>query len=230
MRILNPFLCLLAIVSMLCQFSVSASAKTETAFSHGDRNEKKIALTFDDGPHPRYTPQILALLERYNIKATFFMIGSNVSLYPETAKAVHRAGHEIGCHTYSHPHMLKITACELQEEIRRSEAQFAQCEIPKPRLFRPPEGYRTEEQIAAVKAAGYRMIIWSVDTHDWKSISPKKIENYVLHHVQGGDIILFHDYISGQNTTIAALEQLIPQLLKDGYSFVTVSELIKDDA
>ena len=210
-----------------CCFPFHSFAVNEMALSHGNREERTIALTFDDGPHPRYTPQILALLEAYNIRGTFFMIGKNISFYPEMAKEVFRAGHEIGSHTFTHPHMLKIDAAHLREELLQTEKALSALGIPKPILFRPPEGYRTREQIACVKNAGYRMVVWSLDTHDWKSKPSDEIVSYVLSHVKGGDILLFHDYISGQNTTIAALEELIPQLLEDGYQFVTVSELMR---
>ncbi len=207
--------------------TVSVSARDDlAALSHGSREEKKIALTFDDGPHPRYTAEILDLLAEYEIKATFFMIGTNVSHYPELARRVAREGHEIGSHTFSHPHMLRITPSALLDEIGKTERIFAENHIPKPTLFRPPEGYRTKEQSLAVKNAGYTMVVWSIDTHDWQSRPSTEIVSYVHENVQGGDILLFHDYISGQNTTITALKQLIPKLLDDGYRFTVVSDLI----
>ncbi len=206
-------------------FCVSISAEGHCALSHGSREEKLIALTFDDGPHPRYTPKILELLEKYDVKATFFMIGSNAKFYPETARAVKNAGHEIGNHTYKHPHMLRLSEKELWNEIKETERVFSEIGLDKPTLFRPPEGYRTKEQCGLLEKEGYRVVVWSLDTHDWKGSASSDIVRYVTSNIRGGDIILFHDYISGQNTTIAALEQLIPKLLKDGYKFVTVSEL-----
>ena len=222
MKRLLAFFCALFLAFSLC---ISAGAEGRCAISHGSRDEKLIALTFDDGPHPRYTPKILSLLEKYNVKATFFMIGSNALLYPETARAVKKAGHEIGNHTYKHPHMLKLTEAELWNEIKETERAFAEIGLEQPTLFRPPEGYRTKEQCELLEKEGYRVVVWSLDTHDWKGTTSSDIVHYVTSHIKGGDIILFHDYISGQNTTIAALEQLIPKLLKDGYKFVTVSEL-----
>ncbi len=203
-----------------------AYAQDLAALSHGKREEKTIALTFDDGPHPRYTGEILDLLERYRIKATFFMIGGNVELYPEIAKRVFQEGHEIGSHTYSHPHMLRLSSAELKCEIQKTEQALAKLNISKPTLFRPPEGYRTKEQSQIVKDAGYTMVVWSLDTHDWKSVPSANIVQHACANVRGGDILLFHDYISGQNTTITALKTLIPKLLEDGYRFVSVSELI----
>lgn len=210
---------------LLFTLRLPAFAETIRAISHGSRDDKAIALTFDDGPHPRYTPKILELLERYGVKATFFMIGKNVSLYPELARCVAEKGHEIGSHTYSHPHMLRLSSKALLEEIKDTERILSQLGLPMPTLFRPPEGYRTQEQCAVLKEAGYRVVVWSLDTHDWKNTPSEEIVKYVMRNVSGGDILLFHDYISGQNTTITALEQIIPMLLADGYRFVSVSEL-----
>lgn len=195
-------------------------------FSHGERAGKRIALSFDDGPHPTFTPKILALLEKYGIKATFFMIGRNVELYPDVARAVNGAEHEIGNHTYSHPHMKEITLEQLSAEVAKTERILGNVGIGKPKLFRPPEGFRSKEQVAALENAGYQTIIWSLDTHDWQGREANEIISVVLNGVQGGDILLFHDYTGKHNTTITALEQVIPRLLKDGYEFVTVSELM----
>ena len=199
----------------------------EKGFSHGAREEKYVALTFDDGPHPRYTEKILSILERYGVKATFFMIGANVEHYTDVAKAVYHAGHEIGCHTYTHPHMKEITNAQLTEELTRCEALFEELSIPRPVLFRPPEGFRSPSQVKLIEERGYRLVIWSLDPKDWRGTPAEQMVSAAMTQVQGGDILLFHDYISGQNNTIAAIEQLIPQLLESGYQFVTVSELIK---
>ena len=204
----------------------SFRAEAKTGFSHGERDGKRIALSFDDGPHPTFTPQILALLEKYEIKATFFMIGCNVATYPSVAKAVAEAGHEIGNHTYTHPHMREITLKMLKDEVEETERILADHGICKPRLFRPPEGFRSAEQVKALESCGYQTVIWSLDTHDWQGRPTEEIVSVVLNGIQGGDVLLFHDYTSRRNTTITALERLIPKLLEDGYEFVTVSDLM----
>ncbi len=213
-------------LTILIFMELSHPVKAAIGFSHGERGGKRIALSFDDGPHPTFTPKILSLLEKYGIKATFFMIGCNVALYPSVAKAVSDGGHEIGNHTYSHPHMKQITLAQLTDEVRKTEDLLAQNRIPKPKLFRPPEGFRSKEQVNCLEDAGYQTIIWSLDTHDWQGKRADEIVSVVLNGVQGGDVLLFHDYTARHNTTITALEQLIPRLLKDGYEFVTVSELM----
>lgn len=198
----------------------------QTAFSHGDRQEKVIALTFDDGPHPQYTPKILKILEKYRIKATFFVIGQNVELYPSIACQLIAAGHEIGNHTYSHPHMADIDDSHLAREIQHTNAAIEKLGGKTPVLFRPPEGKRSSSQMTVLSGMHYKTILWSIDTMDWAHNPSQQIVKCVLQKVSGGDIILMHDYVSKPNTTITALEQLIPELLQRGYRFVTVSELI----
>lgn len=216
-----------ALLLVLCLFAcLGVRVASASGFSHGARGGRRIALSFDDGPHPTFTPKILDLLEKYDIKATFFMIGCNVELYPAVAKAVHLAGHEIGNHTFTHPHMKQVSLEALEQEIRKTEAVLQKNGIPRPKLFRPPEGFRSPEQVAALEEAGYLTVIWSLDSHDWQGRAVGEILSVVLNGVQGGDVLLFHDYTSRQNTTITALEQLIPKLLEDGYEFVTISDLM----
>ena len=212
-------------LALLLFTSLCVTATAKNGISHGAREGKRIALSFDDGPHPIFTPRILEILDKYGITATFFMIGCNVAHYPEVAKTVHEKGHEIGNHTYSHPHMKTLSLERLKEEVLKTEKVFRQNGIPSPKLFRPPEGFRSEEQVSVLSSLGYQTIIWSVDTRDWQGRGAKEIVSGVLDDVQGGDILLFHDYTSQRNT-ITALEQLIPRLLEDGYRFVTVSELM----
>ena len=218
-------LCMVFCLACLVGFFLPVYA--QSGFCHGSREQKYVALTFDDGPHPRYTEKILSVLEKYNVKATFFMIGTNVALYPEMAKAVCSAGHEIGCHTYSHPHMKQISAAQLTEEVEKCEALFASLGIPRPKLFRPPEGFRSEAQVRLLEEKGYRIVIWSLDPKDWQGTPSAQMVTSAITQVKGGDILLFHDYISGQNNTIAAIEQLIPRLLESGYQFVTISEMMR---
>lgn len=215
----------ISVAVFLC-LSLYCTAEAKNGFSHGERTGKRIALSFDDGPHPSFTPKILSLLDKYGIKATFFMIGCNVRSYPAVAKQVAMKGHEIGNHTYTHPHMKALSLEGLMGEVRRTEDVLRENGIQKPRLFRPPEGFRSGEQVRLLEDAGYQTIIWSLDTRDWAGKRAEDIISVVLNDVQGGDVLLFHDYTSRSNTTITALEQLIPRLLKDGYEFVTVSELM----
>ena len=203
-----------------------ASALENQAYYHGRREEKKIALTFDDGPHPRYTKEILRILDKYGVKATFFVIGENVEIYKEAARLLFASENEIGNHTYSHPHMKAINAEELKEELEKTKTAVWGLGGRLSSLFRPPEGKLSAEEAALIAKEGYKTVLWSIDTLDWAHNTPSAICKTVISSLRGGDILLFHDFVVSPNTTITALEQLIPQLQKSGYQFVTVSELL----
>lgn len=196
-------------------------------FSENRGAGKTIALTFDDGPHPTQTDEILEVLAEYGIHATFFPIGKNISQAPDVARRVQAAGHEIGNHTYSHAFVSKLTDEQLQQEIL-STAKLLQEQVGvTPVVFRPPGGDISDRAVDLVNKLGYRYVLWSwrVDTRDWAAVSVDSVVNTVLHNVQGGDIVLFHDYVVGKSPTAAALRVLIPKLIEEGYTFVTVSEL-----
>ena len=188
--------------------------------------EKRIALTFDDGPHPRFTGEILSILSEYGVTATFFIIGINADRYPETLEKIVRSGCEIGNHTYSHANLKTMTREEAEEEILRCEAILQKYTEARPTLFRPPEGMYPTYLQELMESLQYDIILWSVDTMDWALNPSENIERTVMKQAKGGEIILMHDYVSGGNTTLTALRRMIPRLLDEGYEFVTVSELI----
>lgn len=201
------------------------SASTEV-YRAANVTDKKIALTFDDGPHFKYTAQILDILKKYEVKATFFVIGINAERHPAQVKRAYEEGHEIGNHTYSHPHLKDITDSELQWQIQNTSKIIEGITGKRPCLFRPPEGYCKENVSSVVQGLGYTVILWSQDTRDWAHTPPDKISSCILCSIRCGDIILFHDFITPDTPTPEALEKVIPKLLEDGYEFVTVSELI----
>ncbi len=192
-------------------------------------NEKIIALTFDDGPHPKRTKEILDILDEYGIKATFFFIGQNVVDYPDAVPLVQAAGHEIGNHTFSHRNLQTLDYASLCSEIDRTEAAVEDMIEYRTRLLRPPEGKFSDTVLEAARERDYSVICWSVDTLDWAHNPPENIAQNVLSSVEAGDIILFHDFVSGESPTPAALRMIIPPLLEQGYRFVTVSELLSGD-
>ena len=189
----------------------------------------KIALTFDDGPHPRYTKEILSILEEYHITATFFIIGVNAEHYPDDLRKIVEAGCEIGNHSYSHHPVKTLSETELEQEITRCEETINQLCGIRPSIFRPPEGMVTDSLKTIISEKEYQIVLWSIDTMDWSMTPSADIYRNVTSNLHGGDIILMHDYVSGGNTTCKALRQFIPVLLQRGYKFVTVSELIKGD-
>ncbi len=185
----------------------------------------QIALTFDDGPHPMQTPQILDILDRYGVRATFFMIGVNVERYPEAAMEVIERGHEVGNHTYSHGHLENMTESVLAQELDRCEDALENlCEY-RPHLFRPPAGVYNTFVEHCTDARDYSVILWSVDTKDWESKDANAIVEKVLSKIKPGDIILMHDYVA-KSKTPEALEILLPKLLALGYEPVTVGTLL----
>ena len=189
--------------------------------------EKKIALTFDDGPHYKYTAEILDILKEYEIKATFFVVGELAERYPELIEREIREGHELGNHTNSHPKLTELSLAGLIGEIKETETILASHQY-SPKLFRPPEGRFGKEVEETAEALGYRIILWSVDTRDWAHTPADKIVKNVMQNTKSGSIILCHDFIGKNSPTPEALRIFIPALLKEGYEFVTVSELIGD--
>ena len=197
-----------------------------SVYCRNTSNLKQIALTFDDGPHPRYTKEILSILNEYGIIATFFVIGVNAELYPEPLKMIAEAGCEIGNHTYSHDCLLKCSSEQIRREIEHCQKVIQERIGIRPVLFRPPQGATSESVKVVSKEMEYDIILWSIDTLDWELLPSEQIANTVLNQVKGGDIILMHDYVSSGNATCDALRIIIPELLARGYEFVTVSTLI----
>jgi peptidoglycan/xylan/chitin deacetylase (PgdA/CDA1 family) len=211
-------------------FAVAAGIVQEFAAGHrGIRevatNERVIALTFDDGPDPRTTPQILKILKEYNAKATFFVMGQRAEDLPEQLRQIAGEGHEVANHGFSHRWLTKLNEAELADEIVRTEAVIMTT-APKPVLFRPPGAYYNEKIVAELKARGYTMIMWSIDTRDWARSDAGAIAREVTSMVKPGSIILMHDGAYAPNSPKAA-QMILDQLTKEGYHFITVSEMIK---
>lgn len=191
-----------------------------------ETDKKQIALTFDDGPHPTLTPRILEILAKYNISATFFMVGQNVLNYPNAARAVIEAGHEVGNHTFTHPHLAGLNEQAIMDEIGKCEDALEElCEY-RPHILRTPQGALTPSLERCLLDDDYILVLWSLDTRDWENKSTADVTRAVLDRVQPGDIILMHDFIGHNSKTPEALEKIIPILLSQGYEFVTVSELL----
>ncbi|MDD4125117.1 MAG: polysaccharide deacetylase family protein [Eubacteriales bacterium] len=187
----------------------------------------RLALTFDDGPDPKFTDEILTVLDKYNVKATFFVVGKNADLYREPLRRVIDMGHEVGSHTYSHISLTERNLEAYMDDIRKEEELLMREFYYKPTLFRPPGGRFNSQAIEAVYKAGYKYVLysWWIDAKDWKDVSVQSIVGDIMENVRGGDIILLHDAHSGKSSTPAALDILIPALQQQGYQFVTVSEL-----
>ena len=195
--------------------------------------DKVVALTFDDGPSPIWTPQVLDELKRADVKATFFMLGVHVERYPEVARRVLAEGHEIGNHTYDHHVLLYYKLGDLEKEIKGAEKAIKIVTGQTTRYFRPPKAWLTAAEKQKIEDMGYKVVLWSLNSKDWVTFHDKQITSYILKHIQPGDIILFHDSggvftAEGGNRTqtVKTISRLVRKLKERGYRFVTISELM----
>jgi peptidoglycan/xylan/chitin deacetylase (PgdA/CDA1 family) len=185
------------------------------------RVRKCLALTFDDGPVPG-TARLLDTLRAKGVRATFFVLGCQVTAYPHILRRAAAEGHEIGDHSYSHADLAAESPATVEAEISRTQRAIRQVTGRAPVLFRPPYG-ATDAQVAAVaRRHDLAQILWAVDPLDWRDHSAATVQGRVLHSARRGSIILLHDI---HPTTVAAVPALITKLTKAGFVFVTVSEL-----
>lgn len=190
--------------------------------------EMAIALSFDDGPSPKFTPQILEVLNENDVRATFFAVGMRIEQFPDVAKAI-AAKHELANHSYSHPHWSNPTKVEVQEEITKASDVMFQITGQKPWLFRPPEGFWNNTVIEAAKELNYQTVMWSwrTDPKDWANPGVYQIVQRVVKNASPGEIIIMHDCGGNRSQTVQALPLIIKELKAKGYHFVTVSDLLK---
>ncbi|MCH1641993.1 polysaccharide deacetylase family protein [Paenibacillus timonensis] len=190
--------------------------------------EKAVAFTFDDGPNPLYTPQVLEIFREVQGKATFFMIGTQIEKSLETAKAVHEQGHEIGNHTYTHPHLPELSSEEVRRELQLTEELIRRVTGAKPKVYRPPY-IDTSEEVAAITAGefGYPAIgAVNGTATDWEMPGVTHIVEKTREQVRPGSFLLFHDGFDDRSQTIEAVRILAAELTAAGYRLVTVSELL----
>jgi len=185
---------------------------------------KYVALTFDDGPSESVTPQILEILKEYDASATFFMLGSQVDYYPNLAAEVAKQGHEVANHTHSHLDLTTVKKSVAEQEIARSRKIIEKATDQTVTYVRPPYGAYNDSTIHMITGRDESIVLWSVDPQDWGRRNPRTIANHVLDHVESGSIVLLHDI---HQTTADALPAILQGLQDEGYSFVTVSELIE---
>ncbi|NRF94203.1 polysaccharide deacetylase family protein [Paenibacillus frigoriresistens] len=195
----------------------------------GPEQGKQVALTFDDGPDNRFTLQILDILKKNNVKATFFIIGEQAKAHPEVVKRIVNEGHVIGNHSWDHSNFTKISTEEMNQEISSTQDELNAIVGFRPTLFRPPYGALNSSEVRAISSMGLSIIDWSVDTRDWAGTPTQQILKNVKKELKPGGIILQHCAIGKKenlSNTVNALEQMIPLLKNEGYSFVTVPTLL----
>lgn len=183
-----------------------------------------IAITFDDGPHPQNTPRLLDMLAARNIKATFYVIGRSVDLHPGVLRRTVAEGHEIGNHSQTHRLLSKLSDSELRQEMQRCQDAVGRAAGVRMRTMRPPYGGLLQNQRQLVHSEfGYPTILWSVDPLDWKRPGPSVVTSRILAGTNAGSIVLAHDLHS---QTVDAMPATLDGLLRKGFKFVTVSQLI----
>ena len=195
---------------------------------HVNTSQKMIALTFDDGPSPTFTPQIIEILKKNNVKGTFFVIAKEAEKYPEIVRRAVYLGNEIGNHTYNHNYLNRYTEDEFRQELILAESAILKSARVKPKLFRPPGGYYNENIVKVSKKHGYKVIIWSWEQQpvDWANPGTEAIIRRVLKNVGSGNIIVFHDRGGDRRQTVQALQPVIDGLKEKGFKMVTVSEML----
>ena len=188
-----------------------------------DPNQPMVALTFDDGPNSKITTRVLNVLEKYNSKATFFVVGNRLSskTNQNLLRRIFELGSQIGNHTYSHPNLKKLSEKEILEEINKTNKLIKSAIGISSTVMRPPYGSYTREMKDYVDM---RFVLWNIDTLDWKTKDTKSICKEIRNNVKDGSIILMHDLY---NTTADAVEIMVPELISQGYQLVTIDELYK---
>lgn len=185
--------------------------------------EKKIAVTFDAAWSAQDTDEIIGILKKHNAKATFFAVGDWVEKNPDAVKKLYNAGHEIGNHSDTHPSFSNINREEIKTEILNCNKKIESVTGVVPKLVRAPSGDYDNKSIEVTESLNMKMIQWDVDSLDWKLLSVDEMYSRVISKTQKGSILLFHN---GVENTPEALDKILTKLEKDGYEFVTVSELI----
>jgi len=199
----------------------------------GDSHNKVVALTFDDGPNEPYTSEILDILDKNNIKATFFCVGKNVELYPETAKRIVDEGHVLGNHSYVHDANHAVTDFGARDLVK-AEQTISDVVGVRPHLYRPPHGKKSPWELEEIKRQGMIEVTWSVSTGELNTHSYEKVADRLVDETHPGEIMLLHDGYgtehncpkADKSVTVEALPIIIQKLQAEGYTFVTVPELL----
>ena len=193
------------------------------------KKEKVIALTFDDGPHPVYTPKVLEILKKYDAHATFFHVGYKMTQFPQIVQQVVQGGHELGNHSMTHAYENEVGFERMRNDLIQAEAVIQKYQQNSPKLFRPPGGYIDNNLLKEVQVKGYKVVLWSYhqDPKDWSLPGAQTIAEHVIRHARNGDIVLLHDGGGDRSQTIQALKSILPTLKQQGFKFVTVSELLQ---
>lgn len=211
-------------------FGVGSASPKNAMFGrfiwHGPRQVKAVALTFDDGPDPAYTPEVLDILDKYQAKATFFMLGESARRYPLLAGRVAEAGHAVGSHCYQHFSLLLASPKRIRSQIIDAELALEEATGQRPRLLRAPYGFHPPFLVREAKRRGYLVAGWSISPHDSFQLPGDVLARRVLDRVKPGDIVLLHDGRENRQETIEALPIILEGLQRKGLRCVTLPQLL----
>ncbi len=199
-----------------------------SALTHVITDKKLVALTFDDGPSPKYTPIILRTLTEFHDHATFFVVGSEAQRFPSLIPEIARQGSAIANHGWNHMNLRQSGAQALWEDARKSADFIRTLGVSPVPFYRPPYGYTSQPMLALFAEHGVSVVLWSIDTRDWSRPGIGSIINKVATQVKPGAIILMHDGGGNRTQTATALTAILEQLKQMGYKVVTLPQLIKD--
>jgi peptidoglycan/xylan/chitin deacetylase (PgdA/CDA1 family) len=205
--------------------------KTFTGIS---RKSKQLALTYDDGPNDQHTLRLLDVLTKYNVRATFFLIGRFVQQRPDIVREVAKAGHVIGNHTFTHPQLIFRTRAQMRDEILQCKRAIQDAIGEHSNLFRPPYGGRRPATLRVARELGLNPVMWNITAYDWNAPSAEDVERKVTARIRGGSVILLHDgghvaLGADRSGTVQATDGLIAKYKAKGYEFVTVPEMMTND-
>ena len=211
---------LILVIFLTSILYISSSSKEKELPAFNENTPKYVALTFDDGPHYKYTEMLLDGLKKRNVKVTFFVLGSNASKNYNIIKKAALDGHVIGNHTYSHKNLFRLKEEEILEEIDKTNQIIEAITGTTPKYFRPSYGNYNGK---ILKLAKMETVLWNVDSLDWKIKNSNQITRRVLNKVSDGSIILMHDIYK---SSVKAAFLIIDKLQEEGYEFVTIDELL----
>lgn len=194
--------------------------------THGSRERRAVALTFDDGPDPARTPALLDALGAMSAPATFFLLGRCVEQAPELAARMTREGHEVGNHTYAHPYLPLRRSRDVARELARTDELIERATGVVPTIARPPYGGRSPRNVRAFDRAHKRTVLWDLNSFDWRGKSADVVAERVVSRARPGSIILMHEARDGGEVTVEAVRQIVPGLRARGFELTTVSGLL----
>jgi len=211
-------------ISVIPDAPLARAPRVPAQYNSVNTSRRFVALTFDDGPHPELTPRLLDILRQNGVRATFYVIGRNVEMYPEIARRIVAEGHEIANHSWSHPRLTALGSSRLQSELSKTSEIIQRTTGRRPTNMRPPYGAINDGvRQTILRDHGMDVIMWSVDPLDWKRPGAQVVRRRLVEGATPGGILLAHDIHPG---TIEAMPGTISDLKAKGYGFATVSQLL----